>query len=200
MSSAPSSESAGGGLAVGAHHLFVAVQDLAELHVVLLAHPLEPVEPVRAVRCDGCEARDRLQPVVEERSAREHVRAATGDPPGREGIEAECVGNRGDVGHAVRDAAALRARRAAVAGTVVPDQSNALFPRQGRVQLVRETGGRCAVVEDDREACGIARLVHLERALVPHLDGVRHGAQLTGPRRLQRRQKRRESAPVSVAL
>ena len=86
----------------------LAVDDLTELDVVLLAHALEPVEPVGAVRRDGCEARHGHEAFVAVCGAGEDVRPAARDPPARVTVERECVGDRGQVGHAVDDRAARR--------------------------------------------------------------------------------------------
>ena len=80
--------------------------DLAELDVVLLAHPVEPVEALGLVRRDGWRGWPRDEPLVAERGARERMRPAARDAPGREALEPERVGDRVDVGDAVGDAPA----------------------------------------------------------------------------------------------
>ncbi len=148
------------------------LQRLSELDVVVLAHPVEPVELFRAVRRDACEARDGGEALVAERSAREHVRAATRDPPGREPLQPESVGDRGDVGGAIGHDASACARRAAVAGPVVADEPDPLLECQIDVRVVLEARHRRSVVHDDREPRRVARFVHLERAPVRRLDPV----------------------------
>ena len=96
----------------------------------------------------------------------------------------ECVRDLRHVGDAIIDAAALLARRAAVAGAVVADQPNSLFARQRFVGLVDEARRRRAVVEEHGVARRVAALVDLELSPVVCLDRLRHRASL----RLGRRQ------------
>jgi hypothetical protein len=72
-------------------------------------------------------------------------------------------------------------RRIAVAGTVVREQTDALLPRHLDVLVERHTGSGRSVVEENRTAVRVTRVVHRERAAVRRPD-----RQLLHPPSLQR--------------
>ena len=155
----------------------LALEHLAELDVVLLAHALEKVEAVGVVWRDRGEARDGREPLVAEGGAGEHVWPAAGDPPAAIALQAEVVGDRADVGSCSRDRAPRVPRRTAVARTVVAEQSDSLLVGELDVHLVEEARRGRSVLHEDRQSVWIAVLVHAECPAVTGRDRL-HGGSL----------------------
>ena len=159
----------------------LALEHGLELDDVLLPHALERVESLRVERRRGGETGCGDDAVREQRGAGERMRAAAGDAPGREPVEAEGVGDHRDVVRGVGDRAAGVARGAAVAGAVVGDEAD---PTPRGVLVVRRVGdgaARRSVVGDHGEPVGIAALHDTQDASAAGVDQVLgHSAGFSG--------------------
>src|SRR5262249_10532299 len=94
------------------------------------------------------------------------------DPPDAEPIDSERVANRGGVGGAVRDLPALVSRRAAIAGTVVRDETDPTLRSIARMRFVERARSGRARQKENRETVRVAALTNGERAAVR----TRHGS------------------------
>ena len=137
-------------------------------------HAVEPVEPLGLVRGQPRHADHPDDPLPEQRTAGQGVGPAAGVAHDPEPVDAQGVGDAGDVARRRRHVAPLGRRRAAVAGAVVghPAEAEALGGReQGR--RGRPDVGR-AVVPEHGETLVAARrgVVHVQHAAVvePQLD------------------------------
>jgi hypothetical protein len=152
-----------------------------EFDDVPFIHAVGEVE-LRAIRrSDRGDRRDREHTVRKAGGRRERMQAATREAPRGEVLQPQCIRNRLDVLHDIGDNAFRVPRRIAVAGTVVREQADALLPRHPDVLVERHTGSGRSVVEENRTAVRVTRVVHRERAAVRRPD-----RQLLHPPSLQR--------------
>ena len=106
--------------------------------------------------------------VGQERGAGEGVRAPAGMADDGEAVDAEGVGDGGDVASRRRDGAAGLPRRAAVRRAVVADPPDAAPVGEEGIGWLADL--RCAVVPDHGEGGFGAGVVHVQRPPVTQVD------------------------------
>ena len=148
----------------------------AELLHVQVGEALVEVEVLGVGRRRRDERADADDPVGQQGSAGQRVRRAAGAADDGEALEAELVGDRGDVGGRVGDRAAEMRVGAPVPGPVVGHSLDAVTLVEARVRVPREAAAGSAVREDHREAVlGAARDVGQRAAVGGGQRAFAHG-------------------------